>query len=45
MILKANGKLKNCGIISTKVLTIQDPVKDTDNYDGLKKILEYSTLI
>jgi hypothetical protein len=45
MILKAYGKLKNCGIISTKVLTIQDPVRDTDKCDGLMKKLEYSTLI
>jgi len=45
MILKAYGKLKNSGIISTIVLTIQDPVRDTDKCDGLMKILEYSTLI
>jgi len=45
MTVKAYGKLKNCGIVSTKVLTIQEPVRDTDKCDGLMKILEYSTLI
>jgi hypothetical protein len=45
MILKVYGKLKNCGIISTRVLTIQDPVRDADKCDGLMKILEYTTLI